>query len=156
MERCASIQVGLTSPVRVSAPHHSCYRDHDELRYSVRSVIANFRQYTDRFHLLTSDFEIPYDSPNDTQPLDFRLGQAPQWLNTESRPWSDGHIQLSVKHHAQIFHPYHDNIFNRCAALQRHLAGGDGSHLVPSPQRVIFPKRELSERRASFHAKLPS
>ena len=88
-------------------------RDHDELRFSLRSVLANFRPYADRFHLLTTDFELPGTTGNESVPLDYRLGQVPQWLNTDQRPWSDGHVQLSIKHHAQIFHPYEDNNFNR-------------------------------------------
>jgi hypothetical protein len=89
-------------------------RDHDELRYSLRSVLANLRPYIDRFHILSTDFPIPY-SPNDSSDLalDYRLGQVPQWLNTDNRSWKDGDVQLHMKHHAQIFQPYLDNVFNR-------------------------------------------
>ena len=93
---------------------YSCgNRDHDELRYSLRSVLANFRPYLGSFHLLATDFAIPDTAENITVPIDYRLGQVPQWLNVEQRPWADGHVDLSIKHHAQIFHPYEDNIFNR-------------------------------------------
>lgn len=91
------------------------FRDHDELRYSMRSVLANFRPYLGSFHLLTTDFAIPDTAENITVPTDYRLGQVPQWLNVEQRPWTDGHVDLSITHHAQIFHPYEDNIFNSYA-----------------------------------------
>lgn len=45
------------------------------------------------------------------------MGQVPQWLNAEnSKEWKDGHVQLKIKHHAQIFRPYVDNVFNRYAS----------------------------------------
>lgn len=61
-------------------------------------------------HVLTSDFKIPY---NESIPLDYRLGQVPQWLNTDNRVWTDGHVQFNLKHHADIFSPYTDTVFNR-------------------------------------------
>ena len=79
-------------------------RDHDELRFSLRSVLANFRPYIDRFHVLSSDFAIP-PNENVTAPVDWRLGQVPQWLKTATAPWVDGRVQLQMKHHAQIFQP---------------------------------------------------
>lgn len=92
-------------------------RDHDELRYSLRSVLSNFRPYLDRLHVLTSDFAIPNTVENVTWPLDHRLGQVPQWLHVDKRPWADGSVKLSIKHHAEIFHPYDDNVFNRWVRL---------------------------------------
>ncbi|EKM49625.1 uncharacterized protein PHACADRAFT_214165 [Phanerochaete carnosa HHB-10118-sp] len=91
------------------------FRDHDELRYSLRSVLSNFRPYLGRYHLLTTDFAMPDTVENLTAPADYRLGQVPQWLDVDKRPWSDNHVQLSIKHHAQVFHPYDDNVFNSYA-----------------------------------------
>ena len=103
----------LNTWISAGKPSHIVSRDHDELRYSFRSVLANFRPYLGRFHLLTTDFAMPENTGNNSIPIDYRLGQVPQWLDTDRRPWADGHVELSIKHHAQIFHPYEDNIFNR-------------------------------------------
>ena len=113
MEICPAVPVGCAAFQSMYAAYSCGNRDHDELRYSLRSVLANFRPYLGSFHLLATDFAIPDTAENITVPIDYRLGQVPQWLNVEQRPWADGHVDLSIKHHAQIFHPYEDNIFNR-------------------------------------------
>lgn len=91
------------------------FRDHEELRYSTRSVLEHFRPYTNRFHILTSDFKIPIPSStfNTSVPPEYRLGQVPQWLNTANTHWTDGDIHLNIKHHADMFSPYIDTVFNR-------------------------------------------
>lgn len=91
-------------------------RDHDELRHSLRSVLANFRGYAGQFFLLTADFPLPTTTPNLTQalPPGWRLGQIPQWLDIEARTsWVDGDVGLQVVHHAQVFQPYLGTNFNR-------------------------------------------
>lgn len=116
-----------------SHPHpqtHWCTSsDHDELRHSVRSVLANFRPYTNRFRILTSDFDYPekgainrsFHAPS---PGYWRLGLQPQWLETSDNltEWRDGNVELSLTHHAHFFEPYNHSIFNRCAPPMRSRA----------------------------------
>lgn len=92
----------------------SCIRDHDELRHSVRSVLQHFGSHAGNFHLITSDFDMSLGA-NVTTDRPWRLGQVPQWLNSKhaTQGWSDGHVHLSIIHHADIFYPYSDTIFNR-------------------------------------------
>ncbi|KAJ3559317.1 hypothetical protein NM688_g420 [Phlebia brevispora] len=92
------------------------FRDHDELRHSMRSVLEHFRSHAGNFHLLASDFYMPL-GPNMTTDRPWRLGQVPQWLNTKqaTQNWLDGRVHLSVAHHADIFYPYSDTIFNSYA-----------------------------------------
>lgn len=91
------------------------YRDNDELRHSMRSVLANWRPYAGKFHLITSDFAVPESLENLSVPENWRLGQVPQWLDVENRPWRDGSVELNVIHHAQMFRPYVGNNFNSYA-----------------------------------------
>ena len=98
-------------------------RDHDELRHSLRSVLANFRPYTRRFRILSSDIDYPAEDLDDSMrsfpdpgPGYWRLGLQPQWLATADNitpDWRDGDIQLSLIHHAHFFEPYNRTIFNR-------------------------------------------
>ncbi|KAJ3551401.1 hypothetical protein NM688_g4726 [Phlebia brevispora] len=92
-----------------SAAQERQYRDNDELKHSMRSALANFRHYTGRFHLITSDFAMPY---NLSFPDNWRLGQVPQWLEVSGNSWVDGDVELSLIHHAEIFDSYNDTTFN--------------------------------------------
>ena len=85
-------------------------RDNDELKHSMRSVLAYFRPYTNHFRLITNDFPIP---ENLSLPASWRLGQVPQWLDMSQKTWTDENIKLSISHHAEIFNPYYDTSFNR-------------------------------------------
>ncbi|KAF8710456.1 N-acetylglucosamine-1-phosphate transferase alpha and beta subunits, partial [Rhizoctonia solani] len=91
------------------------FRDHDELRHSMRSVLQHFRPYTSQFHLLTSDFAFPSCNPDDY--ADWRLGQIPQWLNMDNPyKWKDGDVDLSVVPHAKFFgENYRYTTFNSLA-----------------------------------------
>ncbi|KAI0768964.1 hypothetical protein BD413DRAFT_478467 [Trametes elegans] len=107
-------------PIKKNNPARM-FRDHDELRHSVRSVLDNFRPYTRHFRILTSDFDYPdQDAYHQTFPHPgaghWRLGLQPQWLESSDSPqWQDGDIQLSLTHHAHFFQPYHDTNFNSYA-----------------------------------------
>ncbi|RPD56204.1 hypothetical protein L226DRAFT_535831 [Lentinus tigrinus ALCF2SS1-7] len=110
-------------PIKSNNPSRM-FRDHDELRHSIRSVLDNFRPYTGNFRILTSDFDFPDEDPDSNQsfsppgPGYWRLGLQPQWLNTAgtSPPvWRDGDVQLSLTHHAHFFEPYNHSIFNSYA-----------------------------------------
>ncbi|KAH7340746.1 hypothetical protein B0J17DRAFT_749529 [Rhizoctonia solani] len=91
------------------------FRDHDELRHSLRSVLQHFRPYTSQFHLLTSDFAFPSCSPDDY--AGWRLGQIPQWLRLDGPShWKDGSVELSVVPHARFFSEnYRYTTFNSLA-----------------------------------------
>ncbi|KZW02608.1 hypothetical protein EXIGLDRAFT_759733 [Exidia glandulosa HHB12029] len=111
---------GQTPPSK-EAKH---FRDHDELRHSLRSVLNNFRQHTASFHLLTADFPIPAYEQNPVMGTDlcgaldsssWRLGQVPQFLNLEQDRWLDGDIGLTVSHHSQFFSNYSGTSFNSFA-----------------------------------------
>jgi len=115
----------------------------------MRSVLKYFRPYAGDFHLLTSDFLIPKTEPNSTISPDFRLGQVPQWLNQRKRDWLDDRIKLSITHHADIFDPYNDTIFNSYAIESQfgHLQGvsenfvymnDDFFFLGPVTQRTFY------------------
>lgn len=129
----AQNQYASDDPYRPSASimQARLYREHDELRHSMRSVLDNFRPYTSRFRLLTADFPMPSvvaNESNITTPDSWRLGQIPQWLDLQrqSAPgvWQDGQIELSVTHHAQAFRPYNGTNFNSLAIESQfdHLA----------------------------------
>ncbi|TBU22887.1 hypothetical protein BD311DRAFT_675085 [Dichomitus squalens] len=111
-------------PIKSNNPSRM-FRDYDELRHSLRSVLANFRPYVRHFRILTSDFDYPSDDPEtsiqsfpDPGPGYWRLGLQPQWLDDvdQTTPeWRDGNIQLSLTHHAHFFEPYNRTIFNSYA-----------------------------------------
>ena len=84
------------------------------MRYSIRSVLQFFKQHAGKFHLLTADFAIDAQDLNESiASSDWRLGQIPQWLDAGLPSWDDDNIKLSTIHHADIFEPYNDTIFNR-------------------------------------------
>ena len=126
--------------------------DHDELRHSMRSVLANFRPYTNRFHLLTSDFDYPEEDTNRSSfphpgPGYWRLGLQPQWLDTggnEATEWRDGDVHLSLTHHAHFFEPYNRSVFNRCTAdfswRERHSGRRAADTVTPSNRSSLILK----------------
>ncbi|KAK0192662.1 hypothetical protein F5146DRAFT_1191389, partial [Armillaria mellea] len=73
------------------------YRDHNELKYSMRSALAHFRHGVGSFHLLTSDNTVS----NTATSIDVRYGQIPQWLSGSR--WTDGSVSLDIQHHSQFF-----------------------------------------------------
>ncbi|KAJ7718425.1 hypothetical protein B0H16DRAFT_1700664 [Mycena metata] len=81
------------------------FREHDELRYSLRSVRnATATWPNSTWHIVTAD--IPEPSANDTaldRPL--RLGQVPQWLDIECAfdRSADGQPPIRWHHHSQLF-----------------------------------------------------
>nr|VWO99700.1 Uncharacterized protein [Ganoderma boninense] len=111
-------------PIKSNNPSRM-FRDHDELRHSLRSVLANFRPYTRRFRILSSDIDYPTEDPEDSMrsfpdpgPGYWRLGLQPQWLDAGDNitpEWRDGDIRLSLTHHAHFFEPYNRTIFNSYA-----------------------------------------
>ncbi|KAK0458963.1 uncharacterized protein EV420DRAFT_1479618 [Desarmillaria tabescens] len=92
------------------------YRDHNELKYSMRSAVAHFRHGVGSFHLLTSDTA----ASNSPLTSEVRCGQIPQWLSGSR--WTDGSISLDIQHHSQFFTPseYFSPTFNSFA-IESHL-----------------------------------
>ncbi|KAJ7791563.1 hypothetical protein B0H13DRAFT_2172903 [Mycena leptocephala] len=83
-------------------PKEARFREHDELRYSLRSVrkaTASWKHTA--VHLVTADI-----NPEDPSNPDGRLGLVPQWLNMGSiRPRSeDGPPPIYLHHDSEIFH----------------------------------------------------
>ncbi|KAI0700068.1 hypothetical protein BC835DRAFT_478460 [Cytidiella melzeri] len=129
------------SPYRPTISNHKArqYRDHDELRYSFRSVLKSFRQSAGTFHLLTSDFAIDPEEESDiiTSTPDWRLGQTPQWLDGELQEWRDDNVKLVTIHHADIFDPYNDTNFNSLA-IESQLG-----HLESVSENFIYMNDDL-------------
>ncbi|VDC02620.1 unnamed protein product [Peniophora sp. CBMAI 1063] len=90
-------------------------RNYDELRHSIRSVLAHFQPYIRQFTILTSDFASSVEESGLSPVL--RLGQVPQWLNSTQDPstWRDDGVRLRIQHHANLFKPYFETIFNNLA-----------------------------------------
>lgn len=111
-----------------SRPDTGLYRDHDELRHSVRSVLKHFRGSTRKLHIVTSDFPLflGVKQEDGTVSVDQRrLGLVPSWLDLETAPyWQDGDVSLEMKFHAQIFKIYETASFNSLA-IESQLANLD-------------------------------
>lgn len=86
------------------------FREHDELRHSVRSVLDNFRRWSTRFRILAADF--PFPACNLTEGRTVRLGQFPQWLDVNSSAWRDGDIGLDVIQHSEFMSDYRQTTFS--------------------------------------------
>ncbi|CAE6376231.1 unnamed protein product [Rhizoctonia solani] len=84
------------------------FREHDELRHSIRSVLDNFHRWSTRFQVLAADF--PFPSCNLTHSRNTLLGQIPQWLNNHNS--KDGSITLDVVHHSQFMSDYRQPTFS--------------------------------------------
>ena len=96
------------------------YRDHDELRYSMRSVLQHFHPNSNaeapQFHLLASDLPAPACIPASN----LRMGQAPQWINvTQPEVWKDKDTTLKVWNHAEVFDDYPASSFHSNAIGER-------------------------------------
>ncbi|KAG8893018.1 hypothetical protein FRC01_013812, partial [Tulasnella sp. 417] len=101
-------------------PKTGSFREYDELRYSVRSVLKNFRDAAGKLFVVTSDFPFPGCDGS----TGWRLGQLPQWLVGQGEPlpqaWNDGNVSLSVVHHHSIFNSLHNHsVFNSLAIESR-------------------------------------
>lgn len=95
------------------------FREFDELRHSMRSMLQHFRRHARKFWLVGTDFKLPGCG-------DWRVGQMPQWLAPTGRNWSDGGTELQMFHHSNIFPPMHDlTTYNSYAIETRlhHLPG---------------------------------
>ena len=114
------------------------FREFDELRYSLRSVLQNLRypsSSSSRFHVITSDFEFPWCSDNlQSKNKHWRLGQVPQWLSapstTASEPitpiWKDGTTDLSFIHHSNLFGATYRGLTYNSLAIESRLGYLEG------------------------------
>ncbi|KAJ7267659.1 hypothetical protein B0H12DRAFT_1229947 [Mycena haematopus] len=85
------------------------FRQHDELRYSLRSAFKNTKSWKDSvWHIVTADVPDP-DAFDDAQ----RLGLVPQWLDLESA-WAGG------ENEEPPVYLYHDSELFRLTTLPGH------------------------------------
>lgn len=114
-------------------------RDHDELRYSLRSALQYFGPYLNSLHVVSGDFAVPKSPDSDhpyvglpaitagqpsvinTSESSHRLGQIPQWLRDDvdvTRVDSNtGRVSLQFHHHSQFFEDYTAPTFNRSVQI---------------------------------------
>lgn len=81
-------------------------REFDELRYSLRSVLTNFRTSAGQLTVIAPDY--PFPGCGRAQ-KEWKLGQLPQWLRLPSNvptgrelEWRDGSVSLRVVHHSAL------------------------------------------------------
>ncbi|KAG9092897.1 hypothetical protein FS749_015347, partial [Ceratobasidium sp. UAMH 11750] len=86
------------------------FREHDELRHSVRSVLDYFRPWSKRYHVLASDF--PFPACNSSDAPGVRLGQVPQWLDLGHASWEHDGVSLDLVHHSQFMSDYRQATFS--------------------------------------------
>ncbi|KAG8971643.1 hypothetical protein FRC05_010899 [Tulasnella sp. 425] len=81
-------------------------REFDELRYSLRSVLINFRTSAGQLTVIAPDYPFPGCGRAQKQ---WKLGQLPQWLKVPSNvpvgrdlEWWDGDVSLRLVHHSAL------------------------------------------------------
>ncbi|KAF8317669.1 hypothetical protein DL93DRAFT_2110386 [Clavulina sp. PMI_390] len=126
---------------QITAPR--LYREHDELRYSTRSVLQYFGEHVRQFHLVAGDFVDRRNTCDSDVDVVTRLGQIPQWLrDDDSDPEelsSNANVPLRIHHHAQFFDHYRRTTFDSCAieAQMARLEGVD-EHFVYMNDDLFF------------------
>ncbi|KAG9032353.1 hypothetical protein FRB95_001535 [Tulasnella sp. JGI-2019a] len=100
-------QLQATPDYALVAPQNkgsNILREFDELRYSLRSVLENFRGSAGRVTVISSQYPFPGCDHNSTAG-DWTLGQLPQWLDTSGGEsiWNDNDVNLRVIHHSTAF-----------------------------------------------------
>ncbi|QRW06458.1 3-O-alpha-D-mannopyranosyl-alpha-D-mannopyranose xylosylphosphotransferase [Ceratobasidium sp. AG-Ba] len=101
------------------------FRDHDELRHSVRAALKHFNHPASNFFLLGSDMPVSVHGV-DANPTtgEARVGQLPSWLALEEMTvdgkfanWNKAgkKTQFQVNHHRDIFSHYEGTVFNSLA-----------------------------------------
>lgn len=85
-------------------------REFDELKYSLRSVLENFRGSARRVTVIGSEYPFPGCHTKDKeQGTEWTLGQLPTWLgkpvmrNDWFPTWEDNGLELRVVHHSSLF-----------------------------------------------------
>ncbi|CAE6481932.1 unnamed protein product [Rhizoctonia solani] len=121
------------------------FREHDELRHSIRSVLDSFGRWTPRFYILAADFPLP--ACNLTDSRDVRLGQVPQWLRKSLR--TDGSITLDVVQHAQFMSDYRQSTFSSLS-IESQLANLNVSEAFVYMVRVRAVQLAIAEMRHHY------
>ncbi|KAJ7259134.1 hypothetical protein B0H12DRAFT_1109015 [Mycena haematopus] len=88
--------------IRTRKPKEARFREHDELRFSLRSIRkASFSWKYTAMHIVAAD--VNAENPTNT---DARLGLVPQWLNMEFNPSRSefGPPPIYLHHDSQLFH----------------------------------------------------
>ncbi|CAE6470929.1 unnamed protein product [Rhizoctonia solani] len=142
------------------------FRDHDELRHSIRAALRHFDTGSNAkadFFLVGSDLPVSvHGSGTDDDPVtsEARVGQLPSWLdfedmgpNGEFTNWSrEGkQTRLQVRHHRDIFSHYEGTVFNSLA-IESQFSNLDKigvSDVFVYVNDDVFFSRDLSPR--DFH-----
>ncbi|KAJ1303233.1 hypothetical protein OPQ81_011431 [Rhizoctonia solani] len=142
------------------------FRDHDELRHSVRAALKHFdadSNATADFFIVGSDMPISVHGlgmDDDPVTSEARVGQLPAWLDLEDMGprrgftnWSkDGkQTRLQVRHHRDIFSHYDGTVFNSLA-IESQFSNLDKigvSDIFVYVNDDVFFSRDLSPR--DFH-----
>lgn len=95
---------------RATARH---FREHDELRYSMRAIMAAFGPETIRsIKLMTTDFPVDRAPPSSLATAanasariegELHLGQVPHWLDVEQAGLPEGYPRVEMVHHSSMF-----------------------------------------------------
>lgn len=79
----------------------SRFREHDELRYSLRSVWKATRSWRNTvWHIVSADVA----DPDDTRDVGHRLGLVPQWMNIQDSWMISQTGQPRIQLHHGLFH----------------------------------------------------
>ncbi|KDN41724.1 hypothetical protein RSAG8_07255, partial [Rhizoctonia solani AG-8 WAC10335] len=142
------------------------FRDHDELRHSVRAALQHFDADSSAkadFFIVGSDMPVSVHglgTDDDPTTGEARVGQLPAWLeleemgpNGEFADWSkDGkQTRLQVRHHRDIFSHYEGTVFNSLA-IESQFSNLDKigvSDIFVYVNDDVFFSRDLSPR--DFH-----
>ncbi|KAF8965598.1 hypothetical protein BDZ97DRAFT_1811431 [Flammula alnicola] len=134
-----------------SANKEKQYRQHDELRYSVRSATAATKSWKrSTFHLVANSYSLPlppYEGEGKDVRYGLRLGQVPQWLDL----WKIGDEapSLTIHHDVDIFHllPSSPNkeILNADLAAWREVSLPTFNSLAVESQLANLPADDVSD-----------
>ncbi|CUA68859.1 3-O-alpha-D-mannopyranosyl-alpha-D-mannopyranosexylosylphosphotransferase [Rhizoctonia solani] len=142
------------------------FRDHDELRHSVRAALKHFDAESNvkaDFFIVGSDMPVSVHGlgmDDDPATGEARVGQLPSWLDIEEMGpkgeftnWSqDGkQTRLQVRHHRDIFSDYEGTVFNSLAIESQflNLDKIGVSDIFVYVNDDVFFSRDLSPR--DFH-----
>ncbi|KAG8715128.1 Xanthine phosphoribosyltransferase 1 [Ceratobasidium sp. 394] len=100
------------------------FRDHDELRHSVRAALKHFIHDASSFFLVGSDLPVSVRGADGDPTREARVGQLPSWLALEDMGvdgtftnWgrTGKQTQFRINHHRDIFSDYRGTVFNSLA-----------------------------------------
>ncbi|KAF8607028.1 hypothetical protein BDV93DRAFT_520623 [Ceratobasidium sp. AG-I] len=134
------------------------FRDHDELRHSIRAALKHFRHDTTNFFLVASDLPVGVKGLEDGGAVvEARVGQLPSWLALED-VGVDGEFvnwgregkqtQLHITNHRDIFSHYEGTVFSSLAIESQfsNLGRIGVSDIFVYINDDVFFSRDLSAR----------